>query len=294
MSKAKSAVVIGTGIVGLNVGLRLLHDGMRVHFIDPLGPGAGASFGNAGVIGVGAAIPVGMPSVLAGTPAFLFNQAGTAIVRPRYLLNAAPWLAEFVRSCLPDRVEDISRALYSISSQALIAYEKLFSDVQLADDFRRTGSLTIYRSRASFDSAAAAIALREKRGARAHVLSESETLNLEPSLAQGIYRSLYFPDYASIQSPGGLCERLAKRARELGATFQWATVYRVCVVSGKATMLVLDNGDAVDVASSLLVVAAGAHSKSLANDIGCVISLDTERGYHAEVDNPASSWPGRF
>ena len=66
-------MVIGTGIVGLNVGLRLLREGMQVEFIDPRPPGSGASYGNAGVIAVEAAVPTGMPSMLSGAPGFLFG-----------------------------------------------------------------------------------------------------------------------------------------------------------------------------------------------------------------------------
>jgi glycine/D-amino acid oxidase-like deaminating enzyme len=65
------AVVIGTGIVGLNVGLRLLREGMQVEFIDPRPPGSGASYGNAGVMAVEAAVPFNMPSMLSGAPGLL-------------------------------------------------------------------------------------------------------------------------------------------------------------------------------------------------------------------------------
>ena len=45
------------------------------------------------------------------TPGFLFNQNGNAIIRPRYVPTAVPWLARFVHACMPNQVEQISRAL---------------------------------------------------------------------------------------------------------------------------------------------------------------------------------------
>jgi D-amino-acid dehydrogenase len=282
-------VIIGAGIVGLNVGLRLLHEGLQVHFMDADSPGTGASRGNAGIIGVEAAVPVGMPSVLSGALGYLLRQDGAAIVRPGYLLRASPWLFKFLLACRPDRVEEISKALHAISRHALSEYEKLFADVTLPDDIQRSGSLTLYRSASAFASATAGIDLRRRRGARVEVLSADEAQALEPSIGPGVHKALFFPDYASLKSPQRLCKDLAQRAFELGASFQQVTVTGISVDRGRASSLHLADGGQLDVCRSAVVIAAGAFSKRLAADVGCDLALDTERGYHAEIEDPGIS-----
>ena len=56
-SASQKVVVIGAGIVGVNVGLALLGKGYDVTILDRGEPGMGASFGNAGGIAVSAALP---------------------------------------------------------------------------------------------------------------------------------------------------------------------------------------------------------------------------------------------
>ena len=51
-SASQKVVVIGAGIVGVNVGLALLGKGYDVTILDRGEPGMGASFGNAGASGV--------------------------------------------------------------------------------------------------------------------------------------------------------------------------------------------------------------------------------------------------
>jgi D-amino-acid dehydrogenase len=281
----RRVVVIGTGIVGLNVGLRLLHEGFEVEFIDPNPPGSGASFGNAGVIAAEAAVPTGMPSMLASAPKFLLRQQGPIVVRPAYFVQALPWLARFLLACLPNRVERISEVLHSISRFALADYEQLFTDLRLDDDIRRTGALMLYHTPASFAGAQAAIELRRRRGAHIEILGPQEIQQMEPDLAP-VHRAIYFPDYASLESPAALCTRLVDRAAELGATFHRAEVEGIAASGGQATAVRCNDGALLRLDDAAVVVAAGAHSKKLAADVGCDLAIDTERGYHVEIENP--------
>lgn len=279
------AVVIGTGIVGLNVGLRLLREGVQVEFIDPRPPGSGASYGNAGVIAVEAAVPVNMPAMLSGAPGFLLRQQGPVVVKPGYFLQALPWLVRFLLACRPQRVEQISAALHSMSRFALKEYERLFADLALDDDIRRTGALMLYHTKASFEGAEPAIQLRRRRGANIEILSESEVQTLEPDSGP-IHRGLYFPDYASLDSPQLLCQRLANRAGELGAVFHEAEACSIGVAGGRPASLLCCGGRELQLDGAAVIIAAGAHSRSLAADVGCDICLHTERGYHVEIANP--------
>lgn len=281
----KRVVVIGTGIVGLNVGLRLLREGMRVDFIDPRPPGSGASYGNAGVIAVEAAVPTGMPSMLTSAPGFLFRQQGPIVVKPAYFLQALPWLVRFLSACRPHRVEQISTALHSMTRFALNEYERLFADLGLQDDIRRTGALMLYYSSASFQGAQAAIQLRRNRGANIEILDEKEVQALEPASGP-LHRGIYFPDYASLDSPQLLCQRLADRASTLGAVFHEAEARSIGVAGGRPASIHFSDGRDMQLEGAAVIVAAGAHSRGLAADVGCDIPLDTERGYHVEIANP--------
>src|SRR3954466_11865904 len=60
----RSAIVVGAGIVGLSTAWFLQERGVEVTIVDRTGVAAGASWGNAGWIAPGLAIPLNEPTVL--------------------------------------------------------------------------------------------------------------------------------------------------------------------------------------------------------------------------------------
>ena len=59
MSLKKTEItVLGGGVIGLSVALRMLNAEREVTLIDPEEPGTGTSFGNAGTIAEYAVLPV--------------------------------------------------------------------------------------------------------------------------------------------------------------------------------------------------------------------------------------------
>ena len=94
-------LVIGGGVIGLSVALRMLDLGREVILVDPAEPGSGASYGNAGTIADYAVLPVGSPSVLKNLPALLFNKNSPIAIRQSAIASLAPWLMRFLYQSMP-------------------------------------------------------------------------------------------------------------------------------------------------------------------------------------------------
>nr|MDA3888631.1 FAD-dependent oxidoreductase [Allgaiera sp.] len=91
MSAARTEIaVIGAGVIGLTIALRLARAGREVVLIDPATPGSGASWGNAGTIADYAVLPVGTPSVLRNLPALLLDRNSPLAIRRAALPALAP------------------------------------------------------------------------------------------------------------------------------------------------------------------------------------------------------------
>ena len=61
-------VVIGAGINGLSTAIWLQRFGHDVTLVDRAEPGAGTSYGNAGILAAGAVLPVTVPGLIAKIP----------------------------------------------------------------------------------------------------------------------------------------------------------------------------------------------------------------------------------
>ncbi len=82
---ARRVVVIGAGVVGVNVALALRRRDVAVTVLDARGPGLGTSYGNAGCIAVAEISPVSMPGLVWQVPRMLLDPLGPLAIRARYL-----------------------------------------------------------------------------------------------------------------------------------------------------------------------------------------------------------------
>ena len=120
-----SVAIVGAGIVGMSAALYLRRTGLPVAVIDPLPPGGGASYGNAGLISVESCVPIALPGMLHEVPRWLADPLAPLTVRPRYLPQALPWLLRWIAAGRMPRVEAAAAALRALHVSALDRYREL-------------------------------------------------------------------------------------------------------------------------------------------------------------------------
>ncbi len=274
--------VIGGGVIGLAIALRLRADGREVVVIEPNAPGSGASYGNAGTIADYAIIPVGTPSVLRSLLPLLLDANSPLALRKSALPSLFPWLARFAYESLPHRYRENARQIADLLSDASAAWTELAAEIGASSLLTAKGCLYLYPTRQAFRTAASEIELRRSYGVSQELLSADEALRLEPNVPRFDGGGLFFPKALSISDPGEAMLHLFETAGRAGVQFLQAS----------ATAVVRD-GTGVRVAAApfqvrarTVVIAAGARSGQLAAETGDPVALGTERGYHVEYDMP--------
>lgn len=280
-STSKSIAVIGAGIVGLSAALYLRKDGHDVSVVDHRRPGTATSFGNAGAIVTSAIEPTSTPAVLRQVPRYLFDPASALRVRWSYLPQIAPWLIRFILEGRHSRVEHAAAALKPLLSAAYAAHLELAGLAGAADLLRPTGWLKLFRTRRGFEATALQRELMDKHGIRYEVLEPSEIHQLEPHLARIFFKGLYHGDSASIKLPHLLVEGYARAFVNAGGSLVHEHVQALKVLENGAVELRCDLGMRQ---FDKVVVAAGAWSKRFCRMMSDKVVLDTERGYHLNID----------
>ena len=143
MTEARTAVVIGGGIVGVSTALCLQRDGWKVILLEREGVGQGASFGNASVLANGGVDPVAEPGILWQVPGMLLDPLGPLRLRWGYLPQMTGWLLRFLQASRPERVEEISKALAALLHDSVETTQALAEAHGLSDRIRRQGWLTV-------------------------------------------------------------------------------------------------------------------------------------------------------
>jgi D-amino-acid dehydrogenase len=281
MSRISTDVaVIGGGVIGMAIALRLRADGREVVVIEPNEPGSGASYGNAGTIANYAIIPVGTPAVLRNLVSLFLDANSPLSIRASALPTLFPWLMRFTYESLPNRYRQNTQRIAELVSGAAAAWTEFAAEIGASDMLSAKGCLYLYETQKAFKAATMDIKLRRSFGIAQELLSADEVLRLEPRLPLFEGGGLFFPDAVNLSDPGEVMRRLSAAVRQAGAQFIPASAQEIVRRLNGIRIIAAP----FEICACTAVISAGAHSRRLAAQIDDPVRLDTERGYHVEFD----------
>ena len=290
-------LVIGAGIVGINIAYALQRRGETVVLADRGSPGRGASFGNMASIAVTEFLPASRPGIRAQMPKWLLDPEGPVRIRPAYLPKLLPWFMRFLATSRPSKLRALEAAGAVLCARVHEDLAALLDETSLRHMLSAEGSLSLYTDEAAFRADRDHIELLDRFGFRYEVLGGNAVRELEPALTTRIDKALLFPDNRSIADPYKLVVALAEAFQALGGTIERGEV--VAFELGEAGVSALRLNDGRRLAADRVVIAAGAYTGLLSSMLGEPIPLETERGYHTQIMAPGIAmrhsiiWPAR-
>ncbi|MEW6256255.1 MAG: FAD-dependent oxidoreductase [Pseudomonadota bacterium] len=280
-------VVIGAGIVGVSSAIALLKAGHRVTILEPANPGGeqAASYGNGCWLSPASIIPMSMPGIWRKVPGYLLDREGPLTIRLRHLPRLAPWLWRFLKAgSSVEKVERTARALAGLLRDAPARHRQLAQDAGKPDLIRQEGLLYAYPDRAAFEADSLGWRLRRENGVAWRELEDDALHAFEPSLSPRYRFGALVEAGGHCLDPGHYVAALARHARALGATQRPLKALHFVISSGRL-MGVVTTEDCI-IPCDRAVIAAGIRSRALAAQAGDRIPLESERGYHVEIENP--------
>ncbi|UUZ78355.1 FAD-binding oxidoreductase [Polaromonas sp. P1(28)-13] len=126
-------------------------------------------------------------------------------------------------------------------------------------------------------------AAQETHGVAVQTLSAQQLREMDPALAEGFVRGLYFPENAHTVDPLGLVNALVDLFVQAGGQVKQAEVRAFGLRDGKALHATTVDGP---IEADAFVLAAGLASAPLATELGDRIPMQGERGYHVMLPDP--------
>ena len=281
-----SWVVVGAGIVGASIALRLRQQGHAVLLLDRDGVAAQASRGNAGACAYSDILPLASPGIIRQAPRWLLDPLGPLSIPPAYLPRITPWLWRFWRASQPQQVLASTRAQAALMTLAAAAMPRLVRDAGALGQLHTDGNLHLYESQVELTASLTGWQVRAEHGiAFEHLHGAKAIAQWQPGLSPAIVAATWVPAWQRIDDPQRFCEQVAGALVTAGGTLRRAHVLALEPTSN-AIDLVLDGGQTLH--AQHVVVAAGAWSHQLARSLGHHIPLETERGYNTSLP------PGAF
>lgn len=276
----RSAVVVGAGVVGLSTAWFLQERGVEVTVVDRTGVAAGASWGNAGWIAPGLAIPLNEPAVLRYGLRSLFNPAAPLHIP----LTADPklwsFLARFAAHCRWSSWTRMAKANIPLNEESIEAYDVLTANGVEAPtvDAPITAAFTSARQAQSLVRELERLAATGQPVEYAQLSTEDlrEQVPLaSPALAAGVR-----VDGQRFADPGGFVRALGSAVVARGATIRSFEVGDFHADNAGVTVKAKD-GNAIS--ADVAVLATGAWLSALAARAGVRVPVRAGRGYSFTV-----------
>ena len=273
--------IIGAGIQGISNALFLQKKGFEVTIFDKDDPGSpAASYGNAGHFSPYACVLMNRPDILTDVPAMLLSSTGPLALKWNYVPKMIPWFIQFIRNCTTKRMMHTAKNMNQILNLALSAYDELFDDVELDGLVEKKGILYIWNDQ-SLKSRDLEIKVRDELGVDQQVVSPKEIHDLEPNIKPFYHGGVYYRHGRHARNPKKILLKFFDLFLKRGGKFLKKNVQDINFDGEKPAIKTETQRYIFD----KLIIACGAFSKKLTDNLGERIPLDTERGYHVHFKN---------
>ncbi len=281
-----SALVIGSGVVGLTIALKLQARGVATTLVDPGDPARAASWGNAGHIATEQIEPLASGKTIRGAWRRLFWRGGALALPPRGIGAWLPFSLRMLAASRRRRFDAGTAALRSLLAAAMPAWKRMLEQAGAPELLREQGHFVAWESEAGARAGRAAWGAADTgttslRDATAEELAAIASLLKTPPAG-----AIRFAGSGQIADLPELAVSLREAFVRAGGIVRRGTV-RALSGRGDAEVAELDEGDSLT--AEAMIVAAGYGSASLLRPIGYKVPLVAERGYH--IETAATDWP---
>jgi D-amino-acid dehydrogenase len=279
--KCNSVGIVGAGIQGVCIGLQLIKKGIPVTIFDKNDPGSMSSYGNAGHFSPYAVVQLNRPDVIYDIPKMLISSYGPLALKWNYIPKMIPWILKYLKSSTKKSMMHTTKYMHQILDLSLDAYDEILSEIDTTNLVERKGIIYIWTNK-NLKSRKMEIKIRDDLGIKQRLLNREEVLELEPNLSP-VFDAGVIYDYAyHARDPKEITKKLFELFLKSGGNFKKEEVTSVEQTRYNQTQ-VKTNTEKFNFEK--IVLACGAFSKKLTDQLGEKIPLDTERGYHVHYKN---------
>lgn len=286
-STGQNIAVIGGGIVGLCIALKLQLSGENVTVFDKRGAGEGCSKGNAGHFATEQVFPLATPALLPQLPKMLLSSNSPVSIRFQDIHKTLGWMIQFLSKARKKPTKHATSALTSLNQHAMSSWYQLLEKVNLSHLIVMDGSLLTFESDESFKAYSETLYQLEKQGVSYEVWGQKLIQSRVPNLSHTVKHGVFFSETGYSLNPYSICLEMKLSFESLGGKWRKEQVENVILNNGAE--LITDGGHRM---FDKVIVATGAESSPLIKRItGIKVPLQAERGYHLMLPDLADSLP---
>ncbi|MDX1522590.1 MAG: FAD-dependent oxidoreductase [Anaerolineae bacterium] len=286
MSNQEDILIIGGGVIGVCTAYYLARQGQPVTLVEKDDLCAGSSYGNAGWIANGHAIPIPAPGVLTQGLKWLLDAGSPFYIKPRLDLDLLRWLWQFQAACNQTQMVRAIPVLLALNQTSLELFEQLVAEENLKFGYERPGLLHLFKNQDQFKQGVEEAALLRKFGVETVMLDSAGIRQMEPNVSPSVTNGIYYPNYAHM-IPDRFVRELARLAERRGACIKIGTEVLGFETSGRRISAVATTRGRFE--PEQVVLATGAWSPDVARSLKLRLPIQPAKGYSLTFKRPPTS-----
>ena len=268
--------IVGAGIQGISNALFLQKKGFKVTIFDRENPGSpAASYGNAGHFSPYASLSLNRTDILLDVPAMLMKSTGPLALKWNYVPKMIPWFMKFLMNTSKNKMMHTAKNMHQILDLALPAYDELFDEIKIDGLVENKGILYIWNDQ-DLKSRELEINVRKELGVQQQLVNKKEIHDLEPNIKPFYHAGVYYPYARHARNPKKILLKLFDLFLKKGGEFKRLDVKSIEFQDEQPIL----KSETENFLFDKVIIACGAFSKKLTDNLDEKIPLDTERGYH--------------
>lgn len=283
MAFKTDVAVIGGGAIGLCTA-RALQGRREVTVIERDDLGAGCSTGNAGLVVPSHVVPLAAPGVIGQGIRWLLRRDSPFRIKPRFDFGLLGWLWRFYRACSERHVERSIPILRDLSLESRALYEEWAGGEGKMDfGFRKSGLLMLHKTEKGRKKDLEEAEKAQGAGLEVDVLDRTGVEELTPHLPSSVIGGVYYHQDALLD-PARLVDALGRRLEQRGATLRRGVAATGFERQGGTIRSIRTTEGAVEAED--VVLAAGAWSAPLGDELGLDVPIEPAKGYSVTFEVP--------
>ena len=272
-------LVIGGGLAGVQTAYYLLKDGNQVTLVERREDFAlETSFANGGLITPSHAAPWNSPGIFKTLASSIGKKDASIYVKLSALGQYFGWGRQFVRNSTRTRYNRTIARNFALARYSQRCFHDLLTQVPLDFTHAQNGSMMIYSTRASFESAKSRFGELERQGVDIRICSPSDLVALEPAL-KATHQSIAGGVFYQGDEHGNAREFTQSLAKYLGENgVDIRTGVRVTGFLKDSNKIIGIQSDEGNLTADRVVVAAGHWSANLLKGLGINLPVRPVKG----------------
>jgi D-amino-acid dehydrogenase len=284
MERHSDVLVIGGGIIGLASAYYLAKEGKQVRLLEQDTIGAGASYGNCGLIFTSHLVPLCAPGIIRHEIKRMFQGSSPLFIKLAVDVQRFIWFLNFARKCTAAHMAHAVKARAALLQNSKKLYQQLFTDESIDCDWEEKGVLLVFKSKSEMQKYKQTNERLKPFGLDAVSLMADKLLRIEPALQKDIYGA-WLHEGDSHLRPDKLLPGWRQVLQKMGTAIEENC--RVdALVAGKRRIQKAET-TAGDFTADEYVLAAGAWTPQVTRRLKLNLPVQAGKGYSLTMARPA-------